>query len=147
MQPETRSSQHTKHSLPLPLGPKSIFRIAMSVPISNAIPSIYMNNANTTPSPATVTKPPLCESIPGAPAVVDLTVAGVVVDEEEFPLAVAEALVPAAVDDPVPFEAFTLAVELFVVLSVALVAAPVSVLLAVFFPAFVEDEDCVFFQL
>lgn len=77
---------------------------------------------------------------------VDLTVAGVVVDEEEFVLAVAEALVPAAVDDCVPFEAFTLAVELFVVLSVAFVAAPELVLLAVIFPAFVEDEDCVFFS-
>ncbi len=95
-----------------------------------------------------MTKPPLFESIPGAPAVVDLTVAGVVVDVEEFVLAVAEALVPATVVDSIPFlEAFIVAVELFVVMSVALVAAPESVLLAVFFSAFVEDEDCVVFQL
>ena len=91
----------------------------MTVPISNAIQNIYMNNANTTPSPATVTKPPFCESIPGAPAVVVLTVAAVVVDEEEFVSAVAEALVPAAVDDSIPLEAFILAVELFVFLPVA----------------------------
>ena len=103
-----------------------------------------MNNANTTPSPATVTKPPFCESIPGAPAVVVFTVAAVVVDEEEFVSAVAEALVPAAVDDSIPF---ILAVELFVFLPVALVAAPESVPVAVFFPAFVEEEDCVFCQL
>ena len=119
----------------------------MTVPISNAIQNIYMNNATTTPSPATVTKPPFCESIPGAPAVVVLTVAAVVVDEEEFVSAVAEALVPAAVDDSIPLEAFILAVELFVLLPVALVAAPESVPVAVFFPAFVEEEDCVFCQL
>jgi hypothetical protein len=114
---------------------------AIRVPKSNDIQIIYMNTANTTPSPATVTKPPFCESRPGVAALVDLTVAGVVVDEVEFVLAVAEALVPAVVDDPIP-----LAVELFVVLPVALVAAEESVLLAVF-PAFVEEEDCVFCQL
>lgn len=72
------------------------------------------------------------------------TVAAVVVDEEEFVSAVAEALVPAAVDDSIPF---ILAVELFVFLPVALVAAPESVPVAVIFPAFVEEEDCVFCQL
>ena len=59
------------------------------------------------------------------------TVAAVVVDEEEFVSAVAEALVPAAVDDSIPF---ILAVELFVFLPVALVAAPESVPVAVIFP-------------
>jgi hypothetical protein len=98
-----------------------------------------MNTANTMPRPATVTKPPFCESRAGAPAVVDFTVPPVVVDEEELVLSVDEALaVPFAVDA----EAFPLAVELDEVLpvAVALVVAPVFVP----FPVFVEDEDWVF---
>jgi len=98
---------------------------------------IYMNTANTIPSPATVTNPPFCDSSAGAPAVVDFTVPPVVVDEEfVFPVALpfavadAEALpVPEAfpLDVAVPFDAF----------PVALVPADVSV--PAVFPAFVED--------
>lgn len=89
------------------------------------------------PSPATVTKPPFCESSAGAPAVVDFTVPPVDVDEVEFVWAVAEDLaVPealAAVD-----EAFPVEVEFDEALPVALVAAEVSV--PAVFPAFVDDD-------
>lgn len=101
--------------------------------------NIYMNTAKTMPRPATVTKPPFCESSAGAPAVVDFTVPPVVVDEEELVLPVDEALaVPFAVDEA----AFPLAVEFDEVfpVAVALVVAPVFVP----FPAFVEEEDWVF---
>lgn len=111
----------------------------MPIPKPNAKQDIYMNTAKTMPSPATVTKPPFCESSAGAPAVVDFTIPPVVVDEEEFVLLVAvDFAVPEAlaeVDVALP-----LAVEFDEALPVALVPAEVSVLAV--FPAFV-DEDCV----
>jgi hypothetical protein len=109
--------------------------------ISLRVKNIYMNTANTMPSPATVTNPPLCDSSAGAPAVVALTVPPVDVDDEEFVLSVAEAEV-APVDEAFPLaDAFPLAVE-FEALPVALVPASVAVVC----PAFVL-EDWVYCQL
>jgi hypothetical protein len=139
MPPETCSSQH-EALWALAAGPK-IYIPYVQCPFPYLLPrqNVYMNTANTIPSPATVTNPPFCESNAGAPAVVDFAVPPVVVDEEEFVLPVAVAL---AVED-----AFPLAVEFDVVLSVAF-AAPDSVLFV--FSAFVEDcsfvsdgSDCV----
>jgi len=118
-----------------------------------------MNTANTMPSPATVTKPPLCDSSAGAPAVVALTLAPVDVDEEpvwptaEDVVALVEAF-PLAVVFPltVEFEALPVAwvpapvAAVFVLASVAavLVPAPVAVpvaSVAVVLSAFVLEED------
>jgi hypothetical protein len=134
MPPETCSSQHEAHSA-LAAGPKIyIPYVQCPFPYPLPRPNVYMNTANTIPSPATMTNPPFCESNAGAPAVVDFVVPPVVVGEEEFVLPVAE-------------DAFPLAVEFDVVLPVAF-AAPDSVLFV--FSAFVEDcsfvsdgSDCV----
>ncbi len=81
-----------------------------------------MNTANTMPSPATVTNPPFCDSSAGAPAVVALTAAALVVDVEgeEFATAVVEAFIVEPADETFPLDdAFTVAVE-FIALPVAL---------------------------
>ena len=114
----------------------------MQYPLSCLIPvvtqDVYMKTAKRTPSPATVTNPPFCDSNAGAPAVVDLTVPPVVVDEEEFVFPVA---LPLAVEDAealaVP-DAFPLDVAFAEVFPVALVPADVVSVPAVL-PAFVED--------
>jgi len=95
-----------------------------------------MNTANTIPSPATVTNPPLCDISAGAPAVVALTGPPVDVDDEEFVLPVAEPLV-APVEEAFPLaDALPLAVE-FEALPVALVPASVAVV----FPACVLEDS------
>jgi len=118
---------NTEHSQPLP--PGRIHKPYAQYPDLPASQNIYMNTANTMPSPATVTKPPLCDSSAGAPAVVALTLAPVDVDEEP--------VWPTAEDVVALVEAFPLAVVFpltveFEALPVAWVPAPVAV---VFVPA------------
>jgi hypothetical protein len=111
-----------------------------------------MNTANTMPSPATVTNPPFCDSSDGAPAVVALTLppvdvdVDVNIDDEEFVLLVAEALIALPVDETFSLvDTFPLAVE-FETLPVAL-AMDVGLVVASVFDSFVLEELCVCRQL
>jgi len=98
-----------------------------------------MKTANTTPRPATVTNPPLCDRRDGAPAVVALTVPAEV--EVEFILPVADPVADALpLDEAVDFVVFV--APLVAVEDILAVALPAAVpVVDADFDALVLEDD------